>query len=121
MYRFHALLLLLNIAWVPTSLLADSPAPPEPYLLESADGSLRFVMLPWYEYSLEVDNQIYKQSGLYNADDATTPLWTIDWYSFSVYLSDDGRYLVRPGGGSPGSWSNPSAAVNRDLSMTACP
>ena len=106
MYRFHALLLLLNIAWVPIGLLADSPAPPEPYLLESADGSLRFVMLPWYEYSLEVDNQIYKQSGLYNADDATTPLWTIDWYSFSVYLSD-GSYLVRPGGWA-GSFREPA-------------
>ncbi len=40
---------------------------------------------------------MYKQSGLYRNDGSTTPLWVVDWYSFEVYPSSDGKHLVRMG------------------------
>jgi hypothetical protein len=62
---------------------------PEPYLLESNDGLLHFAMLP-AGYSLAKDGELYSYSGLYRAGEKT-PLWTIDWYSFDVHLSDSGQ------------------------------
>lgn len=39
----------------------------------------------------------YKASGLYENNNSTKPIWTVDWYSFKVYLTSDGKYLVRTG------------------------
>jgi hypothetical protein len=39
----------------------------------------------------------YSQSGLYRNDDSTAPLWTVDWYAFSVEVSSDGHHLVKYG------------------------
>ena len=39
----------------------------------------------------------YDRSGLHLINDPKNPLWTVDWYSFKVFLSQDGRYLVRQG------------------------
>lgn len=39
----------------------------------------------------------YKSSGLYPDDKSTTPLWTVDWFSYEVLLSPDSKYLVRMG------------------------
>jgi hypothetical protein len=38
----------------------------------------------------------YSQSGLYSKDDALTPIWTVDWYSydFLIDISFDGKYLI---------------------------
>lgn len=36
----------------------------------------------------------YKASGLYLKNDATRPLWTIDWYSSAIRLSFTGEYLI---------------------------
>jgi len=38
----------------------------------------------------------YKTSGLYPAS-GSEPLWTVDWFSYQVFLSADGRSLVRTG------------------------
>ncbi len=38
----------------------------------------------------------YGASGLYREGDST-PLWTVDWYSYRVFVSSDGKYLVRTG------------------------
>jgi hypothetical protein len=87
--------------------LSDSPAPEFDYIQEVGDGQFVFVML-----SIEDDpsaygqggavqdqniRQQYSQSGLYENDVSTTPLWTVDWYAFQVEISSDGKYLVRWG------------------------
>jgi hypothetical protein len=36
----------------------------------------------------------YGASGLYSGLD---PVWTVDWFSYKVYLSKNGKYLVRMG------------------------
>lgn len=41
--------------------------------------------------------QKYKASGLYSAKDSDHPLWTVSDYSYRVFLSSDGRYLVHTG------------------------
>ncbi len=42
----------------------------------------------------------FPMSGLYNAG-STKPLWTVNWYSYKVYLSSDGKHLVKKG-----SWAS---------------
>ncbi|MBL8867023.1 MAG: hypothetical protein KF873_13110 [Gemmataceae bacterium] len=37
----------------------------------------------------------YAASGLYRSDDATKPLWTVDWFDYEVHVSDDGVHAVR--------------------------
>lgn len=39
----------------------------------------------------------YPVAGLYLASDPSKPLWTIDWFAFRVFLSSDGKHLVRMG------------------------
>ena len=39
----------------------------------------------------------YTKSGLYRNDGSTTPLWSVQWYAFTVHLSDNGQHLVRMG------------------------
>lgn len=40
---------------------------------------------------------LYPVSGLYPANDSVIPIWSVDWYERKVFLSRDGRYLVRMG------------------------
>jgi hypothetical protein len=90
---------------------ADSPARPNSYSKASPDGRFLFVMLAPYPARQEIDwyatSQIgpavralrtkYTQSGLYKNDGSVTPLWTVNWYSFSVDVASDGIHLVRGG------------------------
>ena len=39
----------------------------------------------------------YPCSGLYRNNGSSTPIWTVDWYSHSVYLFPDGEHLIRWG------------------------
>lgn len=39
----------------------------------------------------------YPASGLYPANGSVTPTWSVDWHAPMVYLSGNGRYLVRMG------------------------
>lgn len=39
--------------------------------------------------------QKYAASGLYRADDAAKPLWTVDWFDYEAFPADDGVHLVR--------------------------
>jgi len=50
----------------------------------------------------------YSRSGLYRIGEAS-PLWTVDWYAYSVILSEDGQHLVREG---------PWASTDRDEALT---
>lgn len=80
--------------------LADTPAPPRDYTKVTETGEYVFVMLAppekWVRKDLEL-RKTYKESGLYRNDGSTTPLWTVHWYSFSVYPSSDGKHVVRMG------------------------
>lgn len=63
-YALAAVFLLFGL---PATVLPCQPAArPEPCLLESKDGALRFAMLP-EDYSVAMGGEIYNHSGLYHA------------------------------------------------------
>lgn len=92
----------------PAGVLADSPAPPVDYTKTSPNGEYIFVMLA-REDDTSAYNQThqivkkeeirskYPQSGLYRNDGSSAPLWTVDWYSFGVFVFSDGVHLVKLG------------------------
>lgn len=85
---------------LPVQALADSPAPPKDYKLETENNEYVFVMLAppeWAKYQHSEIRKVYPGSGLYRNDGSITPLWVVYWYSFEVYPSSDGRHLVRMG------------------------
>mgnify|MGYP001765884185 FL=1 len=93
-------------------VLADSEMPPTDYTKETQDGAYIFVMLApdgprWSSKEPEI-RKVYKYSGLYRNDGSREPLWKVYWYSFSVYLSSDGKHVVRLG---------PWAQSTRDLAL----
>lgn len=111
----------------PFSAAADSPAIPEDFVIQTEDGKHVFVMLsaPSYQQTricnerlknienfrrtsdyktcLAEDNpkneagEPYPVSGLYRKGAGVKPEYEIDWYAFRVFLSKDGRFLVRMG------------------------
>ena len=67
---------------------ADSPASPRQYSITSANGVYEFTMYT------EPSGHAYR----IDASDDRERLWTVSgWYSFTTFLSDDGRHLVRMG------------------------
>jgi hypothetical protein len=100
-------ILTLMLLALPSTAFADSPAPPRDYSVVTESGEFVFVMLAREELSVynqvgfirrdEELRQIYPKSGLYRNDGSSTPLWTVDWYSFSVEVSSDGRHLAKYG------------------------
>ena len=84
------------IAFFAPVCFADLVAPPRPYVVSSVDGSHYFKMIPdkkdvWnrakakgtlYEVRSGKDKVIYSVSG---------------WYSYQVFISNDGKYLIRMG------------------------
>ena len=93
-------------------VLADSEMPPTDYTKETQGGAYIFVMLApdgprWSSKEPEI-RKVYKYSGLYRNDGSREPLWKVYWYSFSVYLSSDGKHVVRLG---------PWAQSTRDLAL----
>lgn len=86
-----ALPLMLTLA---VASRADSLRAPFSYTKRAADGRHVFVMLG--EDDDEGLRKRYPSSGLYRGD-ATTPLWTVDWYAYRVEVADDGEHVVRLG------------------------
>ncbi|HEV2800510.1 MAG TPA: hypothetical protein VGW12_08440 [Pyrinomonadaceae bacterium] len=102
--------LLLVALFTPLLAYGDSVAPPRSYATPSSDGKFVFVMIAPTEaerdgiYLRDEDKREtqkvrakYPASGMYLNDDSTTPLWTVDWYSYSVLVVSDGIHLVRRG------------------------
>lgn len=98
----------IMVSALPTS--ADSLARPYSYASPSEDGKFVFVMIAPVQveqdgvYSDDEDRRRaqlvrkkYALSGQYLNDGSTTPLWTVDWYAFNVYVASDGVHLVREG------------------------
>jgi hypothetical protein len=77
-------------------MLADVPAAPFAYVATSPSGKFYFEMVPpqW-------ENGALKNNGFGVAcrllrDGSNKEMWRTDnWYSFEVFLSEDGNYLVR--------------------------
>ena len=103
-------LLLAVLMLVPVFVYGDSEAGPISYATASADGKYLFVMrapgetqvdeIPLVDSERRVSKYIaatYPVSGLYLNDGSTTPLWTVDWYAFSVIVPSDGVHLIRRG------------------------
>lgn len=77
---------------------------PHDYQIEVDDAKYVFVMLATGEYGQQKKEirSLYKLSGLYLKSDPREPFWTIDWYAYAVYVSSDGKHLVRMGRGNHG-------------------
>jgi len=109
-----ALFAALFMAFIPASR-ADSPAPEVPLVFASRPSSAAyFVMVPT---KFDKDYKIIREAfGVaYRADEDGKPqeLYRVKgWYSFEVYLSDDGTYLVQMG-----PWSVGSEPEKEDLAV----
>lgn len=97
--------LIFFILFFPGAIFADSPAMPCSYSVPSDVGL--FVMLApdpridclsqgggERERTAKALRKTHSASGLYSGPD---PVWTVDWFSYKVYLSKNGKYLVRMG------------------------
>lgn len=109
------LLLLLVLGLATTTLLADSPARPIPYVATSAEGGSRFYfrMSP----DLRDPSNETKASGVAyeiqpNGKDKV--LWrTSGWYSFNVFLSWNAEYLA-----ALGPWNEGREPKKEDVAIT---
>ncbi|HEX8637621.1 MAG TPA: hypothetical protein VF692_06140 [Pyrinomonadaceae bacterium] len=76
---------------------------PYTYAASSANNKYLFVMIapPGEERNATERSQKlraeYPKSGMYLNDGSVKPLWTVEWYSFGVFVASDGIHLVRQG------------------------
>lgn len=75
---------------------ADLVGPPVPYVVSSADGSHYFKMVP---YEKDVWNKAKSKGTLYKVRSGKDKIiYTVSgWYSYRVFISNDGKYLIRMG------------------------
>lgn len=107
LFRLVNLVILTLAFYTPT--FADTTATQCSYSISSGNGKYIFVMLATEKFNeclsqgdkakaeSEILHKEYKSSGLYQKSNSTKPLWTVEWYSYKVYLSADGKYFVRTG------------------------
>ena len=106
---FRTVLLTL-LMLVPAFAYADREAGPISYATASPDGKYLFVMLapgetqadkiPVVDSGGRISKYIaskYPVSGMYQNDGSTTPLWTVEWYAFSVIVPSDGIHIIKRG------------------------
>ncbi len=103
-------LAILVILIAPVLALADSELEPRSYSVASPNGKFLFVMIApiepqrdglyWREQQKQELQRIrasYSISGMYPNDGSTNPMWTVNWYSYSVLVPNDGVHVVRLG------------------------
>lgn len=101
---FTPLGLIVLVLFPPGAIFADSPATPCSYTVAS-DAGLFVMLAPDVKSeclsqgeepkrTAKALREKYGASGLYSGPD---PVWTVDWFSYKVYLSKNGKYLVRMG------------------------
>lgn len=79
-------------------VFADSEVAPYSYKQITQDGKYVFVMLTSDKNEIKTnDGKTYMYSGLYENNNSTDPLWTVDWYSYKVYISQDGEHAAKLG------------------------
>ncbi len=96
---------------------ADSPAMPTPKVTVSNSGEYYFKMIPnnySYENSKYIeDTKAFGKAYRLNDNGESEELWSVsDWYAFNVFISDDGKYLVRIG-----NWPDGHEPDNDDLGV----
>lgn len=89
LFLFHATLLAPECS-------ADLVGPPVPYVINSADGSHYFKMVP---YPRDVWNKAKATGTLYKVRSGKDKvIYRVSgWYSFQVFISNNGKYLIRMG------------------------
>jgi len=98
-----------------SSLKADSPAPPVPLAFTNDYGSdVVFTMVPAkYGKDYMVEREAFGVAYQVQGDGSLKELYrTEGWYSFQVFVSQDGRHLVRMG-----PWSVGSEPTKEDLAV----
>lgn len=120
-----SILLLFSILCCCKAVKADEEALPSSYTQVTADGKYIFVMhapaniLAGFEAGKNMALRLkYPKSGLYKNDGSKEPLWTVDWYSSEVYLSLNGKHLIRMGPW-PRSWKNKLSTEEKALQQPA--
>lgn len=114
MKRFIALALL------PLLMAADDyplHGGPTTFSTPSPNGQFLFVMIAPRSATHETEKAQhqkdllakYPTSGLYRNDGSTSPIYTVDWYSYRVWPADDGVHLVRLHGDFPLSERYPAS------------
>lgn len=88
------LALIVCLALSGAQLRAYEPPPYVNVSQSSANGQWLVVVLTQSDRS-DAIGQKYPQSGVYRNDGSTEPLWTFNWYSPFVWISDDGKTVVR--------------------------
>jgi hypothetical protein len=97
------------LAMTASSLLADSPAPQVPYVAVAPRGAAYFKMIPREAKWGDGFGIAYRL----RRDGSDEELWRTDgWYSFEVFLSYDGDYLV-----AMGPWSIGHEPSKEDLAV----
>jgi hypothetical protein len=97
------------LAVTASSLWADSPAPPVPYVAVAQRGTAYFKMIPREGKWGDGSGIAYRL----RRDGSDEELWrTEGWYSFEVFLSYDGDYLV-----AMGPWSIGHEPSKEDLAV----
>jgi len=87
---------------------ADSVRPATSYKVVTANGKYIFIMHPvpakdrFYKGRDKALLKEYPETGLYTNDQHKTLLWSVDWYA-QVFVSSDGKHLIRMGGWPRGS------------------
>ena len=103
--RISALVLLASSSFAS----ADSPALPTPRVSVSQFGDTYFTMLPNEDAYGSGHGTAYRLG----RDGSVSELWHVDgWYAFSVFISNDGKYLVRMG-----NWAVGSEPSEEDLAV----
>lgn len=91
-------------------VLADSEGPPYSYVATTLTGRYYFKMIPENGYDREKGKGICYEV---KSDGTDKKIWkTKGWYSFKVYLSNDGKYLIRMG-----NWSRGQELSDKDLAV----
>ena len=106
MRRF--VLALIAMTMFVASVSGYSPRRPFSYKSLSPDGHFVFVMIGSHSAEEEPKHWIdprsaeikairdkWTTSGMYRNDGSTTPLWTVDWYSYEVDVPPGGEYVIR--------------------------
>ena len=98
--RFYFFLLILL---APSMSYGKGVFSPYTYAAASSNNKYVFVMLaPVREErnateSAQKIRMKYPKSGMYRNDGSVKPLWTVEWYSFGVFVASDGIHLFRQG------------------------
>lgn len=106
---FKTVLILVCLCLSVTTVMADSPAPMLPKVTTSKQGMIWFKMIPVYDRGRSGYGVAYRLG----KNGESTELWRVKgWYAFKVYLSNDGKYLVRLG-----NWAEGQAPAADDLAV----